>query len=130
MNKIESEILLTVYSRGRLSTPVSHKSSKEEVEKVKTSPFERYSEDGTKLLTPKNLYLAKNDYTPRTSSVVMKKTTLPIECVNYFMFGDCPQKLGIRGKDTWNRMSSKARLEWHLNELADGNEFEYKFVID
>ena len=129
MNKVESEILLTVYSRGRLSTPVSHKSSREEVEKVKSSPFERFSDDG-KLLTPKNLYLAKNDYKERKSQTIMRKTTLSIECVNHFMFGECPAKLGIRGKDTWNRMSPQKRLEWHIAELADGNEYEYKFILD
>lgn len=128
MNKVETEILLTVYSRGRLSTPVSHASSKEEVEKVKTSPFERFSDDGTKLLTPKNLYLAKNDYTPRKYNTIMKKTTLSVECVNYFMSSDCPAKLGQRGRDMWSKLSPQKRLEWHLNELADGDEYEFEYA--
>ena len=127
---LENEILLTVHYRGRLGAPVSHTSSKSEIEKVKSSPFERLSEDGKRAITPKNLYLAKNDYKPRNCSNVVRRTTLSSECVNYFMYGDCPAKLGQKGKDKWLKLSPKERLEWHLREMAEDNYFEYKFVID
>jgi hypothetical protein len=45
-----SEILLTVEIGGRLGDPISHVSKPEIVERVKTSPFERFTDNGKTLI--------------------------------------------------------------------------------
>ena len=84
------KILLTVFNRGRLGTPVSNSSDKSIKTKILRSPFENHiiNSKGVptgKYNTPKNHFKAPNDFKERKETICSCKTTLSEQVTNYFI---------------------------------------------
>lgn len=125
-----SKILLTVTIGGELGAPVSHKSTKEVVSRVKTSPFESQSVDKNGVptgmyLTPKNHYLASNDFTPRTIQKCTRNINISGSAVMNFISDECPT--GIK-KNTWLNLKQDERIKYHLSQFAEGNSFTFEVI--
>ena len=125
------KFLLTINEKGQLATPVSNVNSKSMRSKIMTSPFEDHILDKKgiptgKYNTPKNLFLAPNDYTERKVSLCTRKTTLSEEVINYFISaGACPHFIY---KKKWEKMKDLERFEINLKLNAEGKEFSYEII--
>jgi len=128
LNK-NSKILLTVYIGGKLGTPVSYKSTKEVVSKVKTSPYE------TQIITnglptgmyrtPKGHYSAPNDFVARELVQCTRNLNISGVAVMHMISDECPN--GIK-KNAWLATPQDARIRYHLHQLAEGNKFTFEVV--
>ena len=125
------KILLTVFNRGRLGTPVSNSSDKSIKAKILCSPFENHiiSSKGVptgKYNTPKNHFKAPNDFKERKETTCSCKTTLSEQVTNYFISSEsCPFSID---KKKWSKMKEQERLEVHLKLNAEGKEFAYELI--
>lgn len=125
------KILLTVFNRGRLGTPVSNSSDKSIKTKILCSPFENHiiSSKGVptgKYNTPKNHFKAPNDFKERKETICSCKTTLSEQVTNYFISSEsCPFYID---KKKWSKMKEQERLEVHLKLNAEGKEFAYELI--
>lgn len=125
------KILLTVFNRGRLGTPVSNSSDKSIKTKILCSPFENHiiSSKGVptgKYNTPKNHFKAPNDFKERKETICSCKTTLSEQVTNYFISSEsCPFYID---KKKWSKMKEQERLEIHLKLNAEGKEFAYELI--
>jgi hypothetical protein len=129
LNK-NSKILLTVSCGGELGTPVSYKSTKEVVSKVKTSPFESQSVDVKgnptgMYLTPKGHYLASNDFKARKPQDCTRSINISGSAVVHFISDEYPS--GIK-KSVWLGMNQESRILYHLTQFADGNKFTFEVI--
>jgi hypothetical protein len=124
-----AKLILTVYYQGKLTGNMSKKLDKEELHKIKTSPFERLAPDGKGYITPKNLYLSPSDFTPRSQEVVKRKTTISEKVYYDWIFGGIPgdynkKKEGI----AWEKASERFKIEYYLNGIAEGNPYKYEII--
>ena len=125
------KILLTVFNRGRLGTPVSNSSDKSIKAKILCSPFENHiiNSKGVptgKYNTPKNHFKAPNDFKERKETICSRKTTLSESCVNHFISKDaCPHFID---KKKWTKMKDLERLEINLKLSAEGKDFSYEII--
>ena len=125
------KILLTVFNRGRLGTPVSNSSDKSIKAKILRSPFENHiiNSKGVptgKYNTPKNHFKAPNDFKERKETICSCKTTLSEQVTNYFISSEsCPFSID---KKKWSKMKEQERLEVHLKLNAEGKEFAYELI--
>ena len=125
------KILLTVFNRGRLGTPVSNSSDKSIKTKILRSPLENHiiNSKGVptgKYNTPKNHFKAPNDFKERKETICSCKTTLSEQVTNYFISSEsCPFYID---KKKWSKMKEQERLEIHLKLNAEGKEFAYELI--
>ena len=124
MNLI-TKILLTIENGGRLGTTVSNTSSKKEIRKIMSSPSDFYDKQRRIWVSPKNQYKSPSRYQERNETECVKKINITQHAYDHFISSEA--FTGI-SKNTWSKFNTKARLEWHLNQLADGNNYTYEIL--
>ena len=123
---MENGIILTVNLQGVYSSPVSYKSSKKIVSKVKSSPFEKgvWKKGKVHYETPKNHFVAPNNFEERTTQDCCRKTHITGEVINDWV-KTCPQweKAG-----NWKHLSKKAKIESYIHKFDEGFGVSYEIL--
>lgn len=109
-----TKILLTYYVGGRL---LGNRSSKVVKKSIKTN-------HGRKLVLTN---APKDDLIQEKVPV---KLNISEFAYNHMTSESYPEKFdNFRGRKVWTSFNRRQRLEWHLNQIADGREYHYE-VID
>lgn len=115
------KVALSVQMQGVLKGNIAIKVNKAHLEKIKTSPWN----------TPES-YLAKSPVKPITESTPIRRTIISEIGYNHFIsdegIPDSIASLGKKGKFIWSKYNWLQRLEYHLEELAEGNSFTYEIL--
>ena len=118
------QILLTVLEKGSVI-----KGDKKVIERVEYSVFKRdkkgntiMKDDGT-LLSEKMHGMV--EYYPLVNKEIKRNIHPSVSFTNYAISDENPYEIK---KQLWNQMGAKARLEFHLKQLANGNPFTYEII--
>lgn len=115
------KVTLSVHIQGVPKGSIATKVNKTHLEKIKASPCD----------TPES-YLAKSPIKLIPESAPIRRTIISEIGYNYFISDEGIPKsiayMGKKGKFIWSQYNWLQRLEYHLEELAEGNSFTYEIL--
>ena len=115
------KVALSVHIQGVLKGNIAMKVNKTHLEKIKTSPWN----------TPES-YLAKSIIKLIPESTPIRRTIISEIGYNHFIskegIPDSIASMGKKGEFIWSKYNWLQRLEYHLEELAEGNNFTYEIL--
>lgn len=115
-----AKILLTVYFRGRFMPGMKEK-RQDQLTFIK-------KEDQEALKNTSNIHIER--ILNEGHTVAQRKSSISEESYNLFIDkNEVPASLqSYIGKIAWKKWSNKQRLEWHLEQIAEGHPFTYEYT--
>lgn len=110
---VEPKILLTIQLEGVLG---------QRTEKKEAIPFKIETFEGETISGVKTHY-------PRENSSCRKKVVIPQCAYEYFISDEQPYWYSTKKKELiWPNLPKSARLQLHLQRIAEYNEFSYEII--